>query len=116
MDIINLRADILSIPITPIDFVKKEFPGIKLAKLVRFDNIRQKKSIPISGNEYVLEIDKTEFADGSCDYELEVELKDVMYIPEVENNLQKIFRSLAIPYEKQEESKFSRAMKRAGLS
>ena len=116
MDIINLRTDILTIPITPIDFIKKEFPGIKLAKLVRFDNVRQKKAMPIGGNEYILEIDKTEFADGSCDYELEVELTDLMYVPEVENNLQKIFKSLNIPYEKQEESKFSRAMKRAGLS
>ncbi|MFQ6009377.1 MAG: CYTH domain-containing protein, partial [Candidatus Zixiibacteriota bacterium] len=73
MDIINLRKDLMSFFIPPIDYVRKKWGDIKLARLVHFENTRQKKAFRLGDYDYILELDKTEFTDGSVDYELELE-------------------------------------------
>jgi uncharacterized protein YjbK len=115
VEIVNLQADILDLDIEPVNFIKTKFPGIRPAKIVDFKTTRQKKSHQIGDYRYTLEIDKTEFADGSVDYELEVELAGTEQIVTVENGLQKLFSSLAIPFEKETECKYLRALKRARL-
>lgn len=112
-DIIGLRTDLMSMTLMPVDFIKTQFPNLQLAKLIQFDNIRQKKLFRIGGENYLLEVDKTLYTDGSVDYELEVELTDPERIGQVEDHLRKLFASLAIPFEHQAESKFARGLKRA---
>ncbi len=115
MEVVNLHLDVLSLAAAPIQFVRGEFPDITLARLVRFNNTRQKKQFRIGDYEYTLEIDKTEFSDGSVDYELEVELQDTSRIEIVEDGLRKLFSSLGILYARQDKSKYERALTRANL-
>jgi uncharacterized protein YjbK len=115
MDVLNLRKDIMSFFIPPIDYVRKEWGDIKVAKLVHFESVRQKKPFRIGDYNYVLELDKTQFIDGSVDYELELELPDESLIVIVEDNLRKLFASLDIPFKLQTESKLVRALKKAGM-
>ena len=114
-DILSLQHDIMSVDVPPIHFLKKEFPKASPAKLIQFENVRQFKKFPIGDREYMLEIDKTSFSDGSVDYELEVEFDDMEQREKIENGLQKLLVSLGIRYERQAESKFHRALKKARL-
>ena len=115
MDILNLRMEPLSISVTPVEFIRNEFPRVKLAKLIQFNNVRQRKTCQLGDKDYVFEIDKTEFSDGSVDYEVEIELTDIGQIENVENDLRKLFGNLNIPYARQTESKLARALKKAKL-
>ncbi|PWB67795.1 hypothetical protein C3F09_12785 [candidate division GN15 bacterium] len=115
LDALDLRIDVLSIPVMPVTFVRKEFPDLAVARLIQFQNTRQKKLFRICDYNYLLEIDKTEYNDGSVDYELEVELADSTHIETVESHLHKLFQSLGIRFERQDESKFARALKKARI-
>jgi len=115
LEVLNLHMDILSLSAAPVEFVREEFPGIKLARLIQFHNTRQKKKFKIGDYDYILEIDKTEFSDGSVDYELEIELQDVDRVEIIEDQLGKLFSSLGILYAHQGKSKFERALARADL-
>jgi uncharacterized protein YjbK len=113
--IINSNSDIMSLDIMPIQFIKDKIGNVSLQKLVMFENIRQKKVFRLGDNNYILEIDKTEYNDGSVDYELELELKDNAPLETIEDQLKKIFISLDIPFKIQTESKFHRALKKAEI-
>lgn len=115
LEILKLKMDALSIDVSPVDFIRKEFPDLKLAKLIQFENVRQRKTCRLSDEDYVFEVDKTEFSDGSSDYEVEIELKNVHQIETVENDLKKLFKTLNIPFKKQLSSKLARALERANL-
>jgi uncharacterized protein YjbK len=86
-----------------------------VARLVQFENVRQKKLFKIGDQNYMLEVDKTEFNDGSVDYELELELSDTARLDTIEANLRKLFITLDIPFINQKESKLVRALGRAGI-
>ena len=115
VEILSLRADIMSFDILPIECITQKAGAVSVTKLVQFENVRQKKLFKIDDNNYVLEIDKTEFNDGSVDYELELELTDPDRIEVVEDGLKKLFSSLEIPYQPQPESKFARALRRGKI-
>lgn len=115
IDILNLRKDVMSLSNVPLDLVRKKWGEIKVAKLVNFENTRQRKPFRIGDHDYVLELDKTEFADGSVDYELELELPDESRVEIVEDKLRKLFASLDIPFTFQTESKLVRALKKARM-
>jgi len=115
MDILKLRLEALSVAVSPVDFIKKEFPDLKLAKLIQFENIRQRKTCRLGDEDYVFEVDKTEFSDGSSDYEVEIELKNIHQIETAENDLKKLFKTLKIPFKKQLSSKFARALEKAKI-
>ncbi len=116
LDILGLRKDVLSMSNDAVGFVREKLGKASVSKLVHFENIRQKKPFKIGDYDYVLEIDKTEFADGSVDYELELELPDQSRIEVVEHRLRNLFSSLGIPFEIQTESKLARALRRAGMA
>ncbi|UCD17909.1 MAG: hypothetical protein JSV44_03110, partial [Candidatus Zixiibacteriota bacterium] len=61
----------------------------------------------------LLEIDKTGFADGSVDYELEIELFDKKLSNRVIAVITGLMKSLEIPITFQKESKLARALRRA---
>jgi uncharacterized protein YjbK len=88
---------------------------LALARMIQFQNVRQRKLFRIGDQNYLLEVDKTEYNDGSVDYELEVELSKAEQIEVVENQLRKLFCSLGIPFERQVDSKLVRALKRAKI-
>ncbi|UCD63073.1 MAG: CYTH domain-containing protein [Candidatus Zixiibacteriota bacterium] len=115
LDIISLSRDVMSVATMPMDFVKQQIGQRSLTRLVMFENIRQKKVFKIADYNYLLEIDKTEYNDGSVDYELELELKDTKNLDVIEDKLRKLFHSLDIPFAHQEESKFHRALRKANI-
>lgn len=115
IDIINLNFDILKLDIMPVEFIKEKLGDSSVMRLVKFDNTRQKKVFKIGDCSFILEIDKTEFSDGSVDYELELELKDTESLEMVEAYLRKLFDSLDIPFTLKKQSKFHRALEKANI-
>lgn len=113
LDILALQVDVMDLPVLPVEYLTEKLGRLEVMILVKFENLRQKKFFKIADYTYLLEIDKTEFGDGSVDYELEVELPDTSRLETVEDSLRRMFGSLSIPFETQSESKFARALKRA---
>ncbi|MEA1980905.1 MAG: CYTH domain-containing protein [candidate division Zixibacteria bacterium] len=113
--LINLQADVMELPAMPVEYLRQEVGKIKVERLVQFENVRQRKLFKINDQNYMLEIDKTEFNDGSVEYELELELSDTSKIETIEANLRKLFLTLDIPFIRQTESKFARALKKADI-
>ena len=116
IDIMNDPDSIIDLELMPIEYLKKKVKlKENLKQLVKFENIRQKKLFRLGDYNYLLEIDKTSYNDGSTDYELEVELNNRDLLEVVEENLRKIFASLDISFTPQKKSKFHRALSKAGL-
>ncbi|UCC45137.1 MAG: CYTH domain-containing protein [Candidatus Zixiibacteriota bacterium] len=115
MDVLNLRMDPMALRVPPVEFVRGEYPGISPARLVRFENTRQKKRFMIGDRAYTLDIDRTEFSDGSVDYELEIELGSQDSVETVEDCVHKMFSTLEIPFVPQLRSKFERALEHVRL-
>lgn len=113
--VINLNADVMQLPVMPVEYIKEIVGAVVVTRLVMFENVRQKKLFKIGDQNYMLEIDKTEFNDGSVDYELELEMADISRLEIVEQKLRKLFNTLDIPFVQQTESKFARALKKAGI-
>ena len=113
LDILALQVDVMDLPVLPVEYLTEKLGRLEVMILVKFENLRQKKFFKIADYTYLLEIDKTEFGDGSVDYELEVELPDTSRLETVEDSLRRMFGSLSISFETQSESKFARALKRA---
>ena len=115
MALINLQTDIMELPVMPVEYLRQEVGKIKVNRLVQFENVRQRKLFKIDDQNYMLEIDKTEFNDGSVEYELELELSDTSKIETIEASLRKLFLTLDIPFIRQTESKLARALVRAEI-
>jgi uncharacterized protein YjbK len=83
-----------------------------LKKILSFKTLRiiiayETHSIPIQ-----LEIDKTEYPDGSTDYELEIELPQKDLQDKVLQQIEALLDRLNIPFILQKRSKFARALKK----
>ena len=109
-EIIKGRHSPLDIDCYPADYVKNELGFLSLVKIAHFEILRQSKTYPICDRQYTFEVDTTIFADGSSDYELEVELPDQEAIATAERDLSRMFEHLNIPFEIQVESKYARAL------
>ncbi len=114
VEVVNLKRDIMALEAATIAYVREQFGDeLRLAKLVHFENHRQHKSFRFGDYTYDLEIDTTHFSDGTVEYELEVELPDESQVVVVNDRLQKMFASLDIPFVRQDQSKFARALAKA---
>ena len=111
--LIEGQADLMTLDVEPMIRVRHEFPSLKPRVTLKFRNERQVKRYRLGKHELNLEIDRTEFADGSTDYELEVELDDHSQFESVNAALERLFHCLVIPYEGQTKSKFERALARS---
>jgi uncharacterized protein YjbK len=111
--IIDGQADLMSLDVEPMIRVRREFPAFKPELMLQFRNERRVKRYLVGSCDFDLEIDRTEFADGSVDYELEVELSDRSQFEAVNDGLAKLFHTLMIPYVGQPHSKFRRALERS---
>jgi len=115
LDILSGGRDLMTLQVMPIEYIKDKIAKVKVGPLVKFDNLRQKKLFKIDDSSYMLEIDKTEFSDGSSDYELELEMPDTSRVDTIAAALRRLLSQLGIPFVKQSESKFARALKRAKI-
>lgn len=113
LECLALRCDIMSLPIAPIRFLQERFGAeFQVAELVKFSNYRQRKLMKVGEMSLTLEVDRTEYTDGSVDYEVEVEFSDASLVETATDNLRRLFTSLDIPFENQLVSKFARALQR----
>ena len=110
--VVHGQSGILQLDAEPLRALAEKYGKLPLEKTVQFSNTRQTKKHRIHDLNYTLEVDKTEFADGSVDYELEVELSDPAYIDQVETYLRRLFDTLDIPFSHQPVSKLARAVNR----
>jgi inorganic triphosphatase YgiF len=110
--IIDGHADIMSLNVAPTTFLRTHFPKLAPVMILKFNNERQIKRYRLGEQELDLEIDRTEFSDGSVEYELEIELSDESHYRSVHDSIARIFHSLAIPLTTQTRSKFERALAR----
>ncbi len=111
-EILGLQRDLMKLDVSAIRWVRERWGEIDLAKFVQYDNTRQHKMFRFDDYTYDLEIDTTQFTDGSVEYELEVELPDETRAVMVLDRLKKLFDSLDIPFVKQDRSKLARALER----
>ena len=111
--IIDGHTDLMSLNVAPITFLRSHFPDLAPVLLLQFRNERHVKRYRLGELELDLEIDCTEFSDGSVEYELEIELSDQSHYQSVRDAVARIFQSLAIPFVIQTRSKFERALARS---
>jgi inorganic triphosphatase YgiF len=110
--IMDGHTDLMSLNVAPIAYLRSHFPKLAPVLLLKFANERQVKRYRLGELELDLEIDRTEFSDGSVEYELEIELSDQSHYQPVRDAVARIFQSLAIPFVTQTKSKFERALAR----
>ena len=88
--------------------------GWRLECKTTFKNFRTPIPFPVEGivteKPFVIELDKTTFEDGTVDYELEVEVREVDDVPAVEAELQRLFDRLGIQFRRQTKGKATRAL------
>jgi inorganic triphosphatase YgiF len=113
---IDLHSDVMKLTALPIDYLKERVGDVAVARLVAFENVRQTKLFKIGDHNYLIAVDKTEFNDGSVEYELELELPERSRIESAESELLRLFSSLGIDFKPQSESKFARALAKAGIN
>lgn len=114
LEILSLQRNLMNLDIPTLHFLREQFDDLNLMKVVHFDNTRQYKTFKFDDHTYRLEIDTTRYADGSIEYELEVELPDRNHVTMVLDRLKKMFQSLDIPFVRQSRSKFARALEKTG--
>ena len=110
--LIDSPAELMSLEVEPVVFLRRHFPNLRPVPILQFRNERHIKRYLLGESEFDLEIDRTEFTDGSTEYELEVELPDQVHYQPVHDALERIFQSLAITLTTQNKSKFERALAR----
>lgn len=115
VELVSGNGSPLDLDVEPIRHILAKFTNLEVSRLVHFRNSRQKKKFRLGDYDYIFEIDKTEFADGSVDYELEIELADQSHYDVVMDGVRKIFQSLNIPFQRQPHTKFRRALEHASL-
>lgn len=115
VSLINLHSDVMKLTSLPVAYLKERVGDLQVARLVEFENVRQTKLFKIGDHNYLIAVDKTEFNDGSVDYELELELPERSLIETAESELLRLFSSLGIEFRPQSDSKFARALAKAGI-
>jgi hypothetical protein len=107
--------DRVALPSDIVAAFRKSMSGIKLKKMVDFKNRRTSILHNLEGKELLLEIDRTLFANGEIDFELEVEIPDDRIFETVVRGLEQLLNELDIPLKFHVQSKFARALKRSAL-
>ncbi|RKX20357.1 MAG: hypothetical protein DRP51_05835 [Candidatus Zixiibacteriota bacterium] len=87
-----------------------------LAPRLHFINDRHRVNYSGGDIELLFEIDRTEFADGSIDYELEIELKNQLLYQKALAEVIAFLDSVQIVTVFQKRSKFARALKKEGMA
>ena len=108
MDIKELPEKIFDV------FEKNGVRGI-VRNTLSFTTFRHIIVYSLDDRQIEFEIDKTEYSDGSIDYELEIEINDQSQFEPVLRGVKKVLEELKIPVNFQSESKFSRARKKIGI-
>jgi len=88
----------------------------ELFRRLRFVNERYRVNYSTGQTDLIFEIDKTKYADGTIDYELEVELENRLLYQKVLDEISSFLKSLQIDTVFQKQSKFDRALLRQNVS
>jgi len=99
-------AQIIRPIVNPRDLIQKLY----------FVNNRYRVNFSGGDIDLLFEIDKTEYADGSIDYELEIELEDQLFYQKALGGITTFLDSVQIVSVFQKHSKFARALKKEGLA
>jgi uncharacterized protein YjbK len=100
------------IPAEVADHLDKLIAGKTLRLITAFRTSRTTVQHRADDSELRFEIDRTVFADGTAEYELEVELADATQYDRAMTAIKSIFRRSGIPLKPQGESKLARALRR----
>lgn len=111
-DILESRRSLMSLTVEPVIKARGLVAELSAELYVRFRNLRRKKRHGFGDRAYVLEIDHTQYADGSSDYELEVELDNPESAGDIECQLRHLFTSLGIEFKPQRRTKLERALEK----
>ncbi len=104
------EKSILMVIAEPIERIRPLVQERELIPLISFDNFRKTHPYRLNDGEYQFEVDRTEFADGHVDYELEIEVEAHTKVYGLVHELSRLFASLEIPFVLQTESKLARAL------
>ena len=99
-------AQIIRPIVNPRDLIQKLY----------FVNNRYRVNFSGGDIDLLFEIDKTEYADGSIDYELEIELEDQLFYQKALGGITTFLDSVQIVSVFQKHSKFARALKKEDLA
>ncbi|MBN2359606.1 MAG: CYTH domain-containing protein [Deltaproteobacteria bacterium] len=87
----------------------------RLVEVVRFENLRRSYPLAVAGRDLVLEIDRTVFADGAVDCEIEVEIDDAgdaELVTAVTTAVRDLLERVGLRYRIQPRGKLTRALQR----
>jgi inorganic triphosphatase YgiF len=114
LDILKKRydtsIDLADLPANIINLVKNLPVSDKLERTISFVNYRSRAILQHKDIELTFEIDKTIYADGSTEYELEIELLDRKLFETVVEIIRNLFEKLEIPFQTEEKSKYAKAL------
>lgn len=106
-------ANLLQLDLPPIHELRRRVPVTHLVEIVRFDNWRRAFPVTLAGQELLLEVDRTRYANTREDFEVEVEVPGgygAHQVSAVASELELLLQRQKIPYRLQHESKFYRAL------
>lgn len=98
------------------DIIRSIINTKDLCLKLQFVNDRYRVNHSGGDIDLLFEIDKTEFSDGSVDYELEIELEDQLSYQKALGEITSFLDSVQIVTVFQKQSKFARALKREDMA
>jgi inorganic triphosphatase YgiF len=104
--------DPFSLPTQIADTIVGLCSGRKLIKIVSFINYRTMIAYEASGSAIDMALDRTEYSDGSVDFELEVELSEKSKYKAIMAIFDRILDKAGVPVILRVESKYARALKK----
>ncbi len=116
LSIIGGKVKLLDLDDPVVNDLKNRFGILSVEQTLQFSNYRQEKTIEVDGQNITFELDKSEFAGGAIEYELEVEVDSIREIEPFQKIISTLFKTLDIPMIHQDKSKFERALNYTGLS
>jgi uncharacterized protein YjbK len=111
---INEGMEVAELPDLIAGKIREACSGHRLNKTISFVNYRYIIKKNIENEAVEMAIDRTEFPDGSVDFEFEAELSDKSKYKSVMKVVEAIFNRAGVPILFQEKSKLARALQKGG--
>lgn len=106
-------GDLLSLDLAPIHRALQTVSRQAVVEVVRFDNLRRLYPVALDGHALELALDRTAFADGTVDFEVEVELPAELAadrVTRVCEALEALLDELGVEHRPQPHGKLARAL------
>lgn len=115
-DVVAGRLDLGGLDLEPVKLALKSLDDHRLSPLVSFTNRRIETALMVSGKTVLLEVDETHYQSGEADFELEIESADPEFLRSAGSDIERLCQEAGVQLWPQVESKFQRALRRAGLA